>query len=115
MTLPGAPVTLEGGRVKALVATNALELGVDIGDLDVTLHLGFNVGARHPSTTLTAAGDGILVATAGGECTPHAPEVTVVQGRAGRREQPSLCFIVAFPGNLDQYYMNVGCWCSSGS
>ena len=29
------------GRISAVVATNALELGIDVGDLDVTLHVGF--------------------------------------------------------------------------
>ena len=29
------------GELMAVAATNALELGVDIGSLDITLHLGF--------------------------------------------------------------------------
>ena len=29
------------GELLAVAATNALELGVDIGSLDITLHLGF--------------------------------------------------------------------------
>ena len=29
------------GELWAVAATNALELGVDIGSLDITLHLGF--------------------------------------------------------------------------
>ncbi len=32
---------LLGGELWAVCATNALELGVDVGSLDVTLHLGF--------------------------------------------------------------------------
>ena len=32
---------LFAGRLRAVAATNALELGVDVGSLDVTLHLGF--------------------------------------------------------------------------
>lgn len=31
---------LASGRLVAVVSTNALELGVDIGDLEVTLHVG---------------------------------------------------------------------------
>ena len=29
------------GRFRGVAATNALELGIDVGELDVTLHLGF--------------------------------------------------------------------------
>lgn len=29
------------GKLRGLSATNALELGIDVGHLDVTLHLGF--------------------------------------------------------------------------
>ena len=32
---------LHDGQLWAVAATNALELGVDVGSLDVTLHLGF--------------------------------------------------------------------------
>ncbi len=32
---------LFAGRLRGVAATNALELGVDIGSLDATLHLGF--------------------------------------------------------------------------
>lgn len=30
-----------GGKLCGIAATNALELGIDIGHIDVTLHLGF--------------------------------------------------------------------------
>ena len=29
------------GRICGIAATNALELGIDVGHIDVTLHLGF--------------------------------------------------------------------------
>jgi DEAD/DEAH box helicase domain-containing protein len=32
---------LFGGNILGVVATNALELGIDVGDLDVTIHVGF--------------------------------------------------------------------------
>lgn len=32
---------LISGRFRGVAATNALELGIDVGELDVTLHLGF--------------------------------------------------------------------------
>lgn len=30
-----------GGKICGVAATNALELGIDVGEIDVTLHLGF--------------------------------------------------------------------------
>ena len=41
---------LHDGDLWAVAATNALELGVDVGSLDVTLHLGFP-GASCPYNT----------------------------------------------------------------
>jgi ATP-dependent helicase YprA (DUF1998 family) len=32
---------LFGGTLMGVAATNALELGIDVGSLDITLHLGF--------------------------------------------------------------------------
>lgn len=32
---------LFGGKLCGIAATNALELGIDVGHIDVTLHLGF--------------------------------------------------------------------------
>lgn len=29
------------GRIRGVAATNALELGIDVGHIDATLHLGF--------------------------------------------------------------------------
>ena len=32
---------LSQGQVRAVAATNALELGIDVGSIDVTIHLGY--------------------------------------------------------------------------
>ena len=32
---------LFGGKLRGVAATNALELGIDVGHIDATLHLGF--------------------------------------------------------------------------
>lgn len=69
---------LFGGRLRAVAATNALELGVDVGSLDATLHLGF------PGTVAS---------------------LWQQAGRAGRREKPSLSIYVAFDSPLDQHFM----------
>eukprot|EP01018_Ginkgo_biloba_P017057 Gb_36557 [translate_table: standard] len=69
---------LFGGRLRGVAATNALELGVDVGNLDATLHLGF------PGTVAS---------------------LWQQAGRAGRREKASLSVYVAFEGPLDQHFM----------
>ncbi|KAK9090845.1 hypothetical protein Sjap_024022 [Stephania japonica] len=67
-----------GGKLRGIAATNALELGIDVGDVDATLHLGF------PGSFAS---------------------LWQQAGRSGRRERPSLAVYVAFEGPLDQYYM----------
>ncbi|CAH1422386.1 unnamed protein product [Lactuca virosa] len=69
---------LFSGKIRGVAATNALELGIDVGHIDVTLHLGF------PGTIAS---------------------LWQQAGRSGRREQPSLAIYVAFEGPLDQYFM----------
>ncbi|KAL3131865.1 hypothetical protein ABBQ38_007575 [Trebouxia sp. C0009 RCD-2024] len=69
---------LHDGDLWAVAATNALELGVDVGSLDVTLHLGF------PGSVAS---------------------LWQQAGRAGRREQPSTSIYIAFDGPLDQFFM----------
>ena len=70
--------SLFNGNLKGVAATNALELGIDVGALDVTLHLGF------PGTVSS---------------------LWQQAGRAGRREQKALSIYVAFDGALDQFFM----------
>ncbi|CAI9113370.1 OLC1v1013955C1 [Oldenlandia corymbosa var. corymbosa] len=66
------------GCVCGIAATNALELGIDVGHIDVTLHLGF------PGSIAS---------------------LWQQAGRSGRRGKPSLAVYVAFDGPLDQYFM----------
>ncbi|PON82996.1 UBQ, helicase-c and DEAD-like helicase domain-containing protein [Trema orientale] len=67
-----------GGKLCGVASTNALELGIDVGHIDVTLHLGF------PGTIAS---------------------LWQQAGRAGRRGRHSLAIYVAFNGPLDQYFM----------
>ncbi|KND00097.1 ATP-dependent 3'-5' DNA helicase [Spizellomyces punctatus DAOM BR117] len=68
------------GELLCIVATNALELGVDIGSLDAVMHVGFpfNLASYRQQS-----------------------------GRAGRRERDSMSILVAEGDNpLDQFYAN---------
>jgi DEAD/DEAH box helicase domain-containing protein len=67
---------LRNGDIRAVVATNALELGVDIGSLDTVVLAGY------PGTIASTLQR---------------------SGRAGRREAPSLTVMVASSAPLDQY------------
>ncbi|KAF5177122.1 Atp-dependent helicase hrq1 [Thalictrum thalictroides] len=69
---------LFGGKLLGVAATNALELGIDVGHVDATLHLGF------PGSVSS---------------------LWQQAGRSGRREKSSLAVYVAFEGPLDQYFM----------
>jgi len=66
------------GTLTGVVATNALELGVDIGDLDATVLTGY------PGTIASTWQQA---------------------GRSGRREERSLSFLVGLDNPLDQYLM----------
>ncbi len=67
---------LREGEIQAVVATNALELGIDIGQLQAAVITGF------PGTIASAWQQA---------------------GRAGRRQEVSLAALVAGGGPLDQY------------
>lgn len=66
------------GNLKAVIATNALELGIDIGGLDAVLVCGF--------PTLTAS-------------------FRQQSGRAGRRSKDSLTWVVGANDPVNQHYM----------
>ncbi|NLN92031.1 MAG: DEAD/DEAH box helicase [Candidatus Hydrogenedens sp.] len=70
---------LRNGEVMAVVSTNALELGIDIGSLDVCIMCGYAGGI---SRTWQQA------------------------GRAGRRSATALIILVASSAPLDQYIIN---------
>ncbi|MDD6285109.1 DEAD/DEAH box helicase [Methanosphaera sp. Vir-13MRS] len=69
---------LKEGKIKGIVTTNALELGINIGSLDSVIISGY---------------PGTLIST------------WQQAGRAGRRNQEALITMVAFQNPLDQYFM----------
>lgn len=68
---------LFSGRLLGVTATCALELGIDVGALDATLHMGF------PGTFAS---------------------LWQQAGRAGRSGRPSLSIMVCFESPVDQYF-----------
>lgn len=70
---------LRDGRIKGVVSTNALELGIDIGSLDVAVLAGY------PGTVAST---------------------WQRVGRAGRRQGASVGILVASSAPLDQYIVN---------
>lgn len=70
---------LRSGEIRGAWSTNALELGVDIGGLDVVLLMG------HPGTTMN---------------------LFQQAGRAGRGKDDALVLLVGSPNPLDQYYLS---------
>ncbi|MGE5603161.1 MAG: DEAD/DEAH box helicase [Nitrososphaerales archaeon] len=74
---------LREAAVRGVVATNALELGIDIGDLDAAILAG------HPGTIASARQQ---------------------MGRAGRRQGESVAVLVAGAGPLDQYIVTHPHW-----
>ncbi|OQS06426.1 DEAD/DEAH box RNA helicase [Thraustotheca clavata] len=76
---------LFNGELLGVVATNALELGIDIGNLECTIHVGF------PSSISS---------------------LWQQAGRAGRSGKDSLAIIVGFNSPLDHYYLRNKSHCS---
>jgi DEAD/DEAH box helicase domain-containing protein len=70
---------LRNGSIQGVVSTNALELGIDIGQLSVAIMAGY------PGTIASTWQQA---------------------GRAGRRESISVAILVATSGPLDQYVIN---------
>jgi DEAD/DEAH box helicase domain-containing protein len=70
---------LFSGELRGVISTSALELGVDIGGLDVCLLVGY---------------PGSIVST------------WQRIGRVGREDRPALTVLVALPDALDQYFMS---------
>ena len=69
---------LKEGKIKGVVSTNALELGIDVGSLDAVIIAGY------PGTMTSTRQQA---------------------GRAGRKGEDSLAILVAFANPLDQYFM----------
>ena len=67
---------LRDGAIKAVVSTNAMELGIDMGGVDAVLLMGY------PGTVTSFLQQ---------------------SGRAGRRQRPSLSVLVASSSPVDQY------------
>ena len=69
---------LSEGSLLGVIATSALELGIDIGDLDICVLVGY------PGTVMTTWQRG---------------------GRVGRKENESLIILVGLEDSLDQHFM----------
>jgi len=69
---------LFSGKLSGVVATNALELGIDIGDLEATVLAGY------PGTIASTWQQA---------------------GRSGRSQEQAMSFLVALDNPLDQYFM----------
>ena len=69
---------LSHGSLLGVIATSALELGIDIGDLDICILVGY------PGTVMTTWQRG---------------------GRVGRKQNESLIILIAIEDSLDQHFM----------
>src|SRR4029078_472628 len=87
---------LREGEILGVVATNALELGVDIGRLDVSILAGYPGSV---AATLQQIGRG---GPRGGVCAATCEQT----GRAGRRGGVSVGVLVASPAPVDRYVVH---------
>lgn len=79
---------LKAGELRCVVATNALELGVDVGSLDAVVLAGYPGSVASTWQRI---------------------------GRAGRRSAPSLAVIVGSASPLDQYMISHADWLADAS
>lgn len=70
---------LKSGSVLCVVTTRALELGLDVGHVDATLHVG---------------------------CNPTACGMWQQAGRGGRRSEPSMALVIACDSPLDEHFLH---------
>ncbi|MBN1226522.1 MAG: DEAD/DEAH box helicase, partial [Deltaproteobacteria bacterium] len=70
---------MQSGQLRGVISTSALEMGIDIGGLDVCILVGY-------PGTITATWQRA--------------------GRVGRKERESAIFLIAQPDALDQYFMH---------
>lgn len=85
------------GQLLGIIATNALELGIDIGALDAVIMLGF------PFTVSNFVCLHVLARCLTNLTWKHAKKQQA--GRAGRRSRDSLAVMVADAFPVDQYYV----------
>ena len=95
------------GNLCGVAATNALELGIDVGHIDVTLHLGFpgSIARYKPEVISVCVRSNLFIQLFLLLFCLSIVSLWQQAGRSGRREKASLAIYVAFEGPLDQYFM----------
>jgi hypothetical protein len=87
---------LFNGHTLGVCSTSALELGVDIGDLDVSIHMGFQGSI---SIIITISYTNISLSLSKGSNSSLLQQV----GRVGRSGKKSISILVCFDSPIDQY------------